>query len=661
MNILILKELVIVMAASLLIIFVSHKLKLHSVIGFLSTGILIGPSGLRLIKDTRVIDVLAEIGVVMLLFTIGLEFSLGRLKQIKKNFWIGGLFQVMATTFFVVVMLQILHQSWAESIFYGFLISLSSTAVILKIYSDRKEMDSPQGNISLGVLLFQDVAMVPMIALVPILGKVGTVSLMSVLTRFFVSLLIIAGVFFLARYLMPKILFVIIRMRIRELFIIASLFLCLGMALLTSSFELSLALGAFLAGIIISESEYSHQVVSDILPFKDLFSSVFFISIGMLLNLRVAWSQKYFILILVILILVIKAFIVFLVVRIIGHNLRIALITGLSLAQIGEFSFVLANVGKDNGLLAENAFQAFIASSILTILATPFLIQFAPLLAEKSAQIFSWKPRKYSTEEKMLGELKNHVIIAGFGLNGQNLARVLKESGIPYVILELNPDIVREALDKSECIIFGDVSSREILKASGVERAKAIVFAISDPKSTKRGVKISRQLSQNIFIIVRTRYASEIDELYKLGANEVIPEEFETSIEIFARTLEEYHLPKNIIDAQIKIIRSERYGTLRGAPLGRLSMNRISELLTAGTAETFFVSSSSRAAGKTLRELSLRTETGATVIAVVRGEKSFTSPSPEFKIKENDTLVLVANHKDMDRAFEFLNVKPKGI
>lgn len=654
MNIFLLEEFVTILAASILVILISHRLKLPAVVGFLSTGILIGPSGLGVVTDTRGIDLLAEIGVVMLLFTIGLEFSLERLRQIKKYFWLGGGIQVALTTMAVLAVLLALGFPVAQGIFFGFLLSLSSTAVVLKTYSEGGEIESPQGTISLGILLFQDVAMVPMIALVPLLGHLASASALIILARLLASFLSIMAVFLAARYLAPRVLRAIVRTRVREVFIISSLVTCLGMALLTASFGLTLALGAFLAGIIISESEYSHQVVSDILPFKDLFNSLFFVSIGMLLEVDTVWAEKFSIVLLVLTIFLLKVFVVFLTVKILRHTSRIAIMVGLSLAQIGEFSFVLAAVGRENGFLPGDTFQAFIASSILTIFATPFLIQFSPWLADASGRLSSGGTQVRDAGERSIESFANHVIIVGYGLNGKNLARVLKETGIPYVILELNPDTVAKARGEGEPILFGDVSSRQVLAASGIRHAKVIVFAISDPQATRRAVRIARHLNEGVFIIVRTRFASEIDELYKLGATEVIPEEFETSIEIFARTLEMLHIPRNVIDAQIKVIRSESYGMLRGAPLSRFSIDRISELLTAGTAETFFVSKASAAAGKTLRELRLRSETGATVIAVVRGEKSYASPSAEFLIQENDTLVLVASHQDMDRAFRYL-------
>jgi CPA2 family monovalent cation:H+ antiporter-2 len=655
MDLFILKDLVIVLAASVLIIYVSHKLKLPSVVGFLLTGVLIGPGGLSLVQNDATVRTLAEIGVVMLLFTIGLEFEPVRLKRIRRNFLSGGSLQVaLTTTACVAILTGFLRLRFREALFYGFLISLSSTAVVLKILADRGETDSPQGRISLGILIFQDLAIVPMIALVPVLANAGSVSAVAIAVRFALSAAAVAGVFVLARFLMPFILNIVVRTRVREVFLIATLFLCLGMALLTSSLGLSLALGAFLAGVLLAESAYSHQVVSDILPFKDVFNSLFFIAVGMLLDVGAVWKFLPTVLALVAVILVVKTFFAVSTVAILGYGPRVAVVTGLALAQVGEFSFVLAGVGRANGFLAGSIFQAFIASSILTILATPFLIQASPGLADLGARRLHWKKR--APEEKGSGPRhEGHLIIAGYGLNGRNLAHVLKEAGISYVILELNPVTVREAAAEGEPIIFGDVSRRTILEEAGISRAKGIVFAISDPLMTQRGVKAVKALNPDAFVIVRTRYAAEIDRLLQLGADDVIPEEFETSIEIFTRVLERYHVPRNVIEAEVKVLRGECYGMLRGACAAiRPVTERIADLLAAGTAETYFVGRGSWPAGRTLGDLDLRGRTGATVLAVVRGEESFTSPGADFKIEEQDTLVLVASHRDIDRAFAYL-------
>jgi len=656
MGLFVLGELVVVLAASVFIIYLSHKLRLPSVVGFLLTGVLIGPGGLSLVKNSETVQTLAEVGVVMLLFTIGLEFEPARLKLIKRNFWAGGSLQVALTTAAVVGLLcGFFGLRFQEALFYGFLVSLSSTAVVLKILGDRGETDSPQGRISLGVLIFQDLAIVPMLALVPVLANAGSASLGAIAVRFGLSAAVVAAVFVVARFLMPALLHMVVKTRIREVFLLATLFLCLGLAVLTSSLGLSLALGAFLAGVLMAESEYSHQIVSDILPFKDVFNSLFFIAVGMLLDVGVVWRFLPAVLGLVATILVVKAVVVVLTVGRLGYGSRIAIMTGLALAQVGEFSFVLAGVGRDNGFLSGDIFQAFIASSILTILATPFLIRISPVLAERGARALRWKSRAREEPRKPGRDLAGHIIVAGYGLNGRNLAHVLKESGIAYVILELNPVTVREAAAEGEPIIFGDVSSPIILEEAGIGRAKGIVFAISDPLMTRRGVRAAKRLNPAVFAIVRTRYTTEIDELLKTGADDVIPEEFETSIEIFIRVLERYHIPRNVIEAQVKVLRGECYGMLRGACSAiRPVAERIAELLAAGTAEIFFVGRGAWPAGQTLGAIDLRGRTGATVIAVVRGEETFTSPGAEFEIKEQDTLVLVASHRDMDRAFQYL-------
>ncbi len=652
----VLKEFLLVLGFSIVVFFISNKLKLPAVGGFLTTGLLIGPSGLGLISDPHRIDLLAEIGVMLLLFTVGIEFSIEKLKEMKRSFWLSGFLQIILTIFSTFLVLSALKFPVTEGIFYGFLISLSSTALVIRILSERKEIDSPQGKLSVGILLFQDLSFVPMIILTPVLAGKLSLSFNTLITRFLLGILSVFLIIIVARKVMPYFLYLIVKTKVREAFLFSTLFVLLGMAFITSYFGFSLALGAFIAGLILSESEYSHQVYSDILPLKDLFNSLFFISIGLLLDLNFAWKEKFLIGGVFIAISLLKIIVIFAVVRLIGLNSRIALLVSLNLFQIGEFSFLLSKIGNQYGMISEKVYQVFIASSICSFLATPFVMQFSPLIFEKVLNFKKLRSKLFPIDEKEALKLKNHVIIAGFGLNGRNLARVLKSSGIKYVIIDIDAELVKKAKNE-EPIIFGDVWSSEILHTAGIKNAKLLVIAISDPVITRNAVKLAKTLNPSIHIIVRTKYVNEIDELYRLGADQVIPEEFETSIEIFVRVLEEYHIPRNLIDAQIKVIRAERYGMLRGISKTPRTFQKITEILTAGTAETFFVSSDSPACGKSIKDLNLRKETGATIIAVVRGEKSFTSPPPEFVIKEGDTLVIVASHADMDKAFLYLEGK----
>ncbi|MCX7974682.1 MAG: cation:proton antiporter [Candidatus Aminicenantes bacterium] len=646
-------DLLIILSTAILVTAFGQRLKIPVVVGFIITGIIIGPGGLALIENLESIQILAEIGVILLLFMVGIEFSFERLKKIQKIFWIGGSFQVasaISLTYFVMSFLKLPPQ---KSLFYGFLLSLSSTAVVLKLLADKNEIDSPRGRLSLGLLLFQDIAIIPMLAITPLLAYEGSISFLSISQKFLLSFILIGSVFYVARQLMPKLLRFIIRLRIKEIYLLFALSFLLAMSLLTSSFGMSLALGAFLAGLIISESEYSPQIVSDVIPFKDVFNSLFFISIGMLLNTAYFWNKKFLILQIVAGLIISKIILIFLSIKLLKFDSAIALSTALGLAQTGEFSFVLAGVGRIHNLMTLEAFQIFIAASIVTILLTPLFINLTPQIItfrrEKDAK------RKISIENKLLSGLENHVIIAGFGLNGQNLARVLKETGIPYVILEINPETVRRASEEKEPIIFGDVSSPVVLREAGIDRAAILVLAISDPGATRRAVQIARNINPRISIIVRTRFVSEIEELYRLGANDVIPEEFETSIEIFVRVLEKFHLPRNIINTQVQIIRSEGYGLLRGSrSTSRRIQEKLADFLEMGIVETFLITKSCWINGQTLSDLDLRQKTGVTVIAVIRDGQTQLAPGGDFRLKEKDILILVGNHQNLERAFTYL-------
>lgn len=650
----VLTDIIVILTSAVVIVLVSHKLKLPAIIGFLITGILIGPGGLRWVADGEMVQTLSEIGVVMLLFVVGLEFSPAHLKAIRRSFWYGGSLQISATIFAVSIVFFTFHFSWEQSIFYGFIIAVSSTAVVLRELTERRELDTLTGRTSLGILLFQDFAIVPMAALIPFLaGRVKASWSQLGLRALVISLAIILGLM-TTRKLLPLLFLMVARTRVREIFVLTALLMCLGIAFLTSLLGLSPALGAFIAGIIISESHYSHQIVADILPFRDLFNSIFFISIGMSLNIPLVWSLKSNILIMSMAIISVKALVLILVLKILRYTINTAIKVGFALVQVGEFSFVLANMGISSGLLTREAFQIFIGASILTIFATPFLI---------SLTRHDWLSKKtIDTEKKPLPTgnhhtLNNHVIIAGYGINGSNMARVLRGTAIPYIIMELNPDNLKKAKKEKQPIIFGDVSSHTVLLSAGIQQARIIVFTISDASCVRRGVRLARQLNPNIYIIVRTRFIAAIDELYRLGANHVMPEEFETTIELFTKTLEEFHIPDNVIQVQRELIRSEGYSILRGKPQNASWSDKIMNILAVGTVQTFLLENDSFVIAKNLRELNLRQLTGATVISIVRGGKATVSPEPDFVLMGGDILVLVASHKDMDRAFNFLRAK----
>jgi CPA2 family monovalent cation:H+ antiporter-2 len=560
-----LNDLLILLAASLPIAFLCSRFRLPVIVGFMLTGVLIGPAGLGLIRQSQDVELLAEIGVVLLLFTIGLEFSLKRLLEMKRLVLGGGGLQVTITTLVVLALSLAVGRSFNQSLFYGFLFALSSTAIVLKSYMDRLEIDTPHGRAGVGILLFQDLCIVPMMLLTPILSGQEGSSFGNIALRIGTALAVVAGIIVTARTIVPFLLHHIVRLRSPEVFIIFVVLVSLGTAWLTSLFGMSMALGAFVAGLVLSESEYSHQIVSDIMPFRDVFNSVFFISIGMLLSVGFLLNHLLIVLLWVVALIVGKALITLLALRLLGNSLRIAAMVGIGLAQVGEFSFILAKVGAAQGLLPAEDYQQFLAAAILSMIATPLLISLAPrfgmALQARLAPHSRLEPRPVHLPGEE--ELEKHVIVVGYGLNGRNLACVLERAGIPYRVLELNAETVRQARAAGVPIEYGDALRREVMSHAGIQRAAVLVLAISDPLATRHIVALARELRSDLHIIVRTRYLSELPELYKLGATQVIPEEFETSIEIFARVLEQYEIAPERIQREAEIVRRAGYEILR--------------------------------------------------------------------------------------------------
>lgn len=645
--------------ASVPIVFLFNRLRLPVIIGFIATGVIIGPYGFGLIHETEAIEALAEIGVVLLLFTIGLEFSLRNILQMKQLVFGGGGLQVTITTFLVTGILYLIGWSLNQAVFFGFLLALSSTAIVLKTYIDRAEVDTPHGRAGIGILLFQDLCIVPMMLLVPILsGKEGS-SPLNVLITLGTAVLAIAVIIFAARILVPRALHHIVQLRSPEMFIIFIVLVSLGTAWVTSQFGLSLALGAFIAGLVLSESEYSHQIVADILPFRDVFNSLFFVSIGMLLSMSFLAANALTVLIWVVSLIVGKAIIAIFALRVMGNSLRVATIAGLGIAQIGEFSFIVAKLGLNQELIGQSDYQIFLSASVLSMIATPFLIKAAPRIGYAIQSRLS----THSLLEKSMIDnvptdgLKGHVVIVGYGLNGRNVSKVLRKVGIPYTILDLNAGVVRWAAAEGEPIHYGDSTRGEVLHHVHLEQARILVIAISDPIATRRTVALVRKLNPDIHIIVRTRYMAELTDLYKLGANQVIPEEFETSIEIFSRVLREYGIARNVIQREVDDIRHEGYEILRLPAQPHIEVSEIAEALGTASTETLFIEHGWPVVGHTLGEIDLRKRTRVTVIAAIRDGHSEINPGPDYRFEAEDIIVLMGSPQDIETAIELISAQ----
>jgi CPA2 family monovalent cation:H+ antiporter-2 len=651
-----LEELLIVLAVTIAIVYLFQKLRVPAIVGFLLAGVVIGPGGSGLIENVGQVETLADIGLVLLLFTIGIEFSLEAILSMQRRILLAGFLQVVLTTVAVVGIASAMGASPAVGIFYGFLVTMSSTAIVLRAYQERGEINALHGRLASGTLLFQDLCIVPMMLMVPFLARSGPVDVAGILWAVVKSLLTLALVVWLARKVLPRLLRHVALVKNREIFVLFIVLVCLGTAWLSSKTGLSLALGALIAGLVISESELSHQIVADVLPLRDCFSGIFFISIGMLLDPG-ALGRNWLTPALELLLLVsVKTGVTLLVFWYLYRSLRLGIILGLSLAQIGEFSFILAKAGVGQRLLSASEEQTFLAASILSMIATPLLIPAAHSITKRmTGKIRPETSPAISPEAAEHVGTDGHVIIVGYGLNGQNLARVLRESGIPYRVLELDPELVHQGKTASEPIDFGDGTRTDILLQVGIHQARVLVIAISDPAATARIVSQARRMRRDINIIVRTRYVAEIERLYRLGANQVIPEEFETSVEIFARVLQEYHIPRNVITLQVDLIRKEHYGTLRGLHLQGKRLDELSQYLIGATTDIFSVTESSPLVGQSLRDIDLAGRSDVTLIAVVRDGKPFHNVASEFVLEAGDRLVLLGDHKALDDAARMIS------
>lgn len=641
----VLLQFLILLAISIPVTFLFQKLKVPAIIGFLVTGIIAGPSGMALVSEHESVQIIAELGVVLLLFTIGVEFSLGEFFSSGRRLILAGLGQVLLVIGLCSLVVRLFHLSIQLGIFLGFLVCLSSTAVVLKIFADRAELSSPHGRASTVILLFQDLCVVPMMLLIPSLSG-GAVNLLHVARQIAIAVATLAVLFFASRYLVPLLLKEVVQSRSRDLFLVTVLCICLGTAAASAAMGLSLAIGAFIAGLVISESDYSHQILSEILPFRDIFNAIFFISIGMLVEVPFFIQHWQWNLLGAGFTVLGKTGILFAVLMFSGLPFRASLISALSLCQIGEFSFLLAEQGRGTGLLSAEMHQWFLAVTVITMAFTPAAVSIAIPLSMKMQR---WL-KTVEPEAKDSVARKEHLLIVGFGLNGQNLSRVVREAGLPFLIVELNDRLVQSARNGGLPVLFGDATRREVLLKADAGMARMAVIAISDPAATRHCVAMLRSLNPAMVILVRTRYVAEVESLVRLGANVVIPEEYETSIEIFARVLKEYNIPDYLIEQQIAIVRSDGYGMLRGLSLTHERLLQVSELLLRSTVEQFVLGAKSKAKDRTIRELNLRKETGVSVIAVIRGDESYPNPDAEFELHENDILVLWGAHRQLAEA-----------
>ncbi|MCL4481874.1 MAG: cation:proton antiporter [Bacteroidetes bacterium] len=640
----VLKDIVIIFAFSSLVNYLFTKIKVPTIIGYLLTGVIVGPKLMGIIKAPQEIELMAGIGVVLLLFMIGMEFSLNHLFKIRRRVFLGGFLQLSLTTLVTTFLAHAYDLNWKASLFIGFLTALSSTAVVLKILQDRSEVTSNYGRTVLGILIFQDVVLVPLMLFTPFLGGgeidySGQLLMLALKTIFVIGFLYVGN-----RWLMSKLLHKIALTRNQELFMMIILLICLSVALLTYKMGMPLAFGAFLAGLMISESEYSHNAFGNLITFRDTFTSFFFVSIGMLLDLGFVMDNLVAIILTVILVVFLKSLVGGLTAFLLGHTFRGTVLVGIALSQVGEFSFILAKQGKDFAILDDYFYQMFLAVAIITMSISPFLI----MLGKRITNLLLKLPIPkvmieglFPLKQIEIPKLENHLVLIGKDSRAQNLSKMAKFSNLPYVSIIFDPEIARQRQEKGETVVYGDAFNIPILEKAQVAQAHIVVISIGKLEVLKVIIRKVRHLNNHATIIVRTPHIEDIEALYKIGATQVIPEEFETAIDLFERVMVNFLLPRKEIDLAIDRIRNDHYGIF----LEDYSNTRFNISKDIPDVEIVAVAVTNRAPiiGKTLVESQLRQKFGITLVALKRDQKVIDHPKPSLVFCEGDVAYVLGS------------------
>jgi CPA2 family monovalent cation:H+ antiporter-2 len=640
-----LAELVLTYALALVFILVLSRIRIPPIVSFIVAGAVAGPTGIGIVKTQDDVEVLAEIGIVLLLFTVGLEFSLTEIRRIWRKVLVGGSLQIGATAAAILLLVLIFFRDtsmWRVGLFAGLFVALSSTAIVLKELGTLNQLDSPHGRLVVGVMLFQDLCIVGLLLFVPILSGHMPLSVVpEVLAKTGAA---IGAVSLVSRFVLPVLFRLVARSGRREAFPLAVLLASIGTAWASSLLGISMALGAFLGGLVLAESEYSHQAYAEIRPLRDVLAGLFFISLGMLVDPSVLLRQFPIILAIALVLVVVKASVATGAFLAVAVTMRVAATAGIDLAQVGEFSFILGRSGLEVGLLTSAQWQLLLGASIATMVVTPGLLEVAP-------RVGSWlatKARPAHSDEAGAesAHLSDHVVILGFGMGGQLLGRALRQLATPYVILDLNGATVRQARKQGESIFFGDATNEDALRAAGVDRAKAVVGVLSDSYAAARALTAIRTINPAVPIILRTRYKSEADSVMQQGATVAVAEEMEASLEVLAQTIARLDVPGNVIDVLLDSYRRESTGirTVRapGQPLESLP-SAISKTPIA----THALADGDWAVGRTLADVNLRADTGALVIAVQQEGRYTTSPPADLQLRARDVLYLLGDESDI--------------
>jgi CPA2 family monovalent cation:H+ antiporter-2 len=637
---------------------VFRTLNLPPMLGYLAVGMLIGPNALGIVPDSERVKYLAEFGVVFLMFSIGLEFSLSKLRSMRRIVFGLGLLQVLLTMGVAIAVgmgVQFFFPfSWQASLAVGSVFALSSTAIVIKLLSERMELESEHGRNIVGVLLFQDLAVVPLVILMAALGRNAQGLAVALVWAAVKIVMALALLLWVGQRFMTRWLNLVARRRSQELFMLNLLLLTLGAAFITEMLGLSMALGAFIAGILIAETRYRHHVEEDIKPFRDVLLGLFFITTGMLLDPRVLWVHPLLVLATVIGLIVVKALVVMGLSRLFGASPGIAIRTGLGLAQAGEFGFVLMGVISERQLLDPTLIQIIFSTMLLSMIAAPFLIQHADRIVMRlSSSEWLRQSLQMTRIATQTIQTSGHVIICGYGRSGQNLARMLEQEGISYVALDLDPDRVSAAASAGESVVFGDAARREALVAAGIHRAAAVALTYANSSSAFKVLHNLHELKPTLPVIVRTVDDTDLERLLAAGATEVVPEIVEGSLMLASHTLVLMGVPMRKVVRRVEEMRDARYSLLRGYFHGadddedNLDYEQI-------RLQTIAISAKSEAVGQRLDSLGLE-KLNIEVTAIRRHGIRGIQPDPDTLLRAGDILVLRGLPEDLDEAEDRLS------
>ncbi|TMO03704.1 monovalent cation:proton antiporter-2 (CPA2) family protein [Pseudoalteromonas sp. S558] len=641
------------LVAAVLLVWFFKRIGLPPILAYLATGVLAGSHGIGWMAQTHEIDFVAELGIVFLLFSLGLEFSISRLMAMRNIVFGLGSLQVVVTSFVFIITLYSLSFSLLTSFTIGVIMALSSTAVVVKLLKETGELNQRRGQLAIGMLLFQDIAVVPLLIILPLLATSDSQSISWALAfalskGAFVCLLLWA----IGKWVLPKVFNEIALVRTDELFVLTTLLVALFAALLTYMFGLSMALGAFLAGMMLGESHYRHQLEADIRPFRDILMGLFFVTVGMQLDILYVLSNSLFIIGALLGLLILKIAVVAISAQLMGERKQDALACAIMLWQMGEFGFVLIALGSQQQLLTSEQASFLIALGVLSMAFTPFLIDKTPFILKRlgvlDRAIMAWE-----SEPKSSTLYSNHVVICGFSRVGQTIARFLKPEAIEYVAIESNPILVQEGKAAGEPVIYGHVKQKDILKCAGVERARLVIITFTEFEQTQVVIDAIKQIAPEVKILIRTRDDSQLEKLKELGVTEVVPETLEASLMLVSHVLSMSGVPMSRIVRRVSKERRNRYQFLQRFFTGEHidgdenSSDRLEYLHVIALPDKAY------AVNKSISELNLA-KRKVSIKALRRQDREIDAPSDQTLLLANDILVLQGKPRRVERVEHYL-------